>query len=198
MRFLSVLPLFMASVPALAQQPYPAVEILEAFRDGCGTIESQAAAAGSLTAAGWQPVPSSEETGPLGDFLTFSRQAGAQAAAAEGADIGKIEAFQNTIAGEQVYIVLDEVRAEGARVSGCQLYDFGETRPIALEVAGAWMKRQPTETLNRPEIQTVEWVPGVLPGHDSFKIFFVPNDSPAAQLVRFSGVALKSDTVGVE
>lgn len=200
MRSLIFLSLAVLPAPStLAQEtPYPVTEILEAFRNGCGTLEHQTAASASLVAHGWEPIPVNEESGSLGDFLAFSRNLGANAAAAASVDIGRIEAFKKNVAGEQVFIVLDEVRAEDARVSGCQLYDFNEARPITPDSVTKWLNRQATEVLNRPEMQTAEWLPGLLPNHDSFKIFFVPKGSPAAQRLRFTGVALKSDTVGVE
>lgn len=200
MRSASLIALVMVFTPAAvaAEAPYPEVQLLEAFRDGCGSIKNQAATSTLLVAAGWRPVATSEESGVLAEFLAFSREEGEKAATLEGAEIGKIEAFEKIVAEEQVYIILDEVRADGVRITGCQLYDFGESRPLAKETAAKWLKRDPTATLDRPEIRTAEWMPGILPRHDSFKIFFVPNNSPAVQMVRFSGVALKSDTVGVE
>ena len=106
MRLALLIALTIALTPAAraAEAPYPAVQLLEAFRDGCGLIENQAAATTSLTAAGWRTVAASEEKGALGEFLAFSRKAGAEAAALEGAEIGKIEAFEKTVAGEHVYI----------------------------------------------------------------------------------------------
>ena len=192
------LPLAIASAASAADANYPVVEILDAFRDGCGSLENQQTASASLIAAGWTPISRSEETGQLAVFLDFSRKAASEVAESGGVDAGEITPFAKTIAGEEVFMVLDEVKADGNRISGCQLYDFGEERPIPVEQAGSWLKRAPSEIKELPEVRTAEWSPGVRSGHDSFKIFFVPGDSPARQMFNFYGVALKADTLGAE
>ena len=191
------LPFAFTSAASAADVNYPVVETLDAFLDGCGSLENQQMASASLIAAGWTPISRNEETGQLAVFLDFSRKA-AEVAESEGADMGEIISFAKTIAGEEVFMVLDEVKADGKRISGCQLYDFGEDRPIPAEQAGSWLKRAPFEIKEFPEVRTAEWSPGVLSGHDSFKIFFVPSDSPARQMFNFYGVALKADTLGAE
>jgi len=192
------LPLAIASAANAADANYPVVEILDAFRDGCGSLENQQMASASLIAAGWTPISRSEEAGQLAVFLDFSRKAALEVAESSGVDMGEITSFAKAVAGEEVFMVLDEVKADGKRISGCQLYDFGEDRPIPAEQVGAWLKRAPFEIKEFPEIRTAEWSPGVLSDHDSFKIFFVPSDSPARQMFNFYGVALKADTLGAE
>jgi hypothetical protein len=188
----------LASAVNAAEANYPVVEILDAFRDGCGSLENQQVALASLIDAGWAPISRSEETGQLAVFLNFARNESSEAAELADVDMGEILSFAKTIAGEDVFIVLDEVRADGQRISGCQLYDFGEHRPIPVDQAGAWLKRAPSEVKEFPEVRTAEWSPGMVSGHDSFKIFFVPSDSPARQMFNFYGVALKADTLGAE
>ena len=111
--------------------------------------------------------------------------------------MSEMEVFERTIAGEQLYVVLSEVRVDDTRVSGCRLFDLGETRSIAVEAAQAWLGREATRVIERAEVPVATWEPGTLPGHDSFQIFFVPPDSPLKEVLFFDGVALKSDTVGV-
>jgi len=192
------LPLSIASAASAADAIYPVDEILDGFRDGCGSLENQQIASASLIAAGWTPISRNEETGQLAVFLDFSRKAASGAAELVGVDMGEIFSFAKTIAGEEVFIVLDEVKADGKRISGCQLYDFGEHRSISVDQASAWLKRAPSEIKQFPEVRTAEWSPGISSGHDSFKIYFVPSESPAKQVFNFHGVALKADALGVE
>ncbi|MEL6530067.1 MAG: hypothetical protein AAGK01_02770 [Pseudomonadota bacterium] len=193
----SILALALA-VPAAAQDaPYPAVEVLNAFRDGCGAIENQAAASASLTNAGWEVVDEAFSSVDLVIFLTFARDAGGKAVSAQGGTMSEMEVFEKTVSGEQLFIVLSEVKIDGVRVTGCRLFDFGETRAIPAATVTEWLDQEPSRVINREELQVADWEPGTLPGHDSFQLFFVPADSPVKQAFKFDGVAFKSDTVGV-
>jgi len=186
------------SAPAAAQDvPYPALEVLNTFRDGCGAIEDQAAASASLSGAGWEVVNEAFASVDLTIFLTFAREAGGQAVAAQGGSMSEMEVFEKTIAGERLFVVLSEVKVDDLRVTGCRLFDFGETRAIPAATVTEWLKREPAKVIDRPEAQISDWEPGMLPGHDSFQLFFVPTDSPLKEAFKFDGVALKSDTVGV-
>ena len=187
------------AAPASAQDaPYPSLEILDAFRDGCGSIADQPAASASLSAAGWQIVDPSAAPAPLTEFTTFAREAGGRAVAAQGGTMSEMEVFEKTVAGERLFTILSEVRIEGARVTGCRLFDFGETRKIGVATAQEWLGREPIKILDQDEVHVADWEPGTLPGHDSFQLFFVPTDSPLKQIFKFDGVALKSDSVGID
>ncbi len=199
MRFLlaSIVGLTLA-VPAAAQDaPYPAREVLNAFRDGCGKIEDQSAASASLSAAGWQVVDMATAPAQLTEFTTFARDAGGRAVAAQGGTMSEMEVFEKTVAGERLFSILSEVRIDGARVSACRLFDFGETRKIDVATAQQWLGREPNKVIDQEEVSVADWEPGTLPGHDSFQLFFVPTDSPIKQIFKFDGVALKSDTLTV-
>ncbi|MEO1488212.1 MAG: hypothetical protein AAFR88_02085 [Pseudomonadota bacterium] len=185
--------------PALAEDPspYPGLAILDAFKTGCGAIEDQAAASSSLTAAGWDVSNPDFRPGPLTDFLAFAQEAGGEAVRAQGGTMSDMEVFEREIEGERVFVVLSEVRIDGTRVTGCRLFDFGETRKIGIETARGWIGREPVKTINKDGVIIADWEPGTTPGHDSFQLFFIPADSPLKQATYFDGVALKSDTVGV-
>jgi len=179
------------------ETPYPALAVLDAFRSGCGTIEDQAAASESLAAAGWGNSDPSTRPAALTRFLDFALREGARLVSERDGTMSEMEVFERTIAGEQLYVVLSEVRVDGTRVSGCRLFDLGETRSIPIETAHAWLGREATKVIDRAEVTVATWEPGTLPGHDSFQIFFVPAESPLKEVLFFDGVALKSDTVGV-
>lgn len=188
----------MISAPAAAQDaPYPALEVLNAFRDGCGAIADQAAASASLAAAGWEVSDPAFQPVGLTEFLTFARDAGGQAVTAQGGSMSDMEVFDKTIAGERLFVVLSEVKVDEVRVTGCRLFDFGETRAISAATVTEWLDREPVNVIDRPEAQIADWEPGILPGHDSFQLFFVPTDSPVKDAFKFDGVALKSDTVEI-
>lgn len=194
-----------AASPAFAHEehahasdaPYPALEVLNAFRDGCGSIDNQTAASASLTAAGWSE---GGEFAPiqLAEFLTFAQEAGGEAVAAQGGTMSDMEVFEKTIAGERVFIVLSEVKVDGTRVSGCRLFDLGETRAIDPQTVTDWLGAEPVKSVNEDVINVHDWEPGLAPEHDSFQLFFVPTDSPFKAMVKFDGIAFKADTVGVE
>jgi hypothetical protein len=177
--------------------PYPALDIFNAFREGCGTLANQAAASASLTANGWQAITTEEATG-LQDFLEFAREAGGEAVAQQGGTMSAMEVFTKTVSFEKVYIVLSEVRVDGVRVSGCRLFDLGETRAISPEMVTYQLGEEPIRSIDRPEITVHDWEPGLMPDHDSFQLFFIPPKSPVKDILKFDGVVLKSDTVGAE
>lgn len=174
--------------------PYPAVAILNAFRTGCGGIENQAAAAASLTAAGWQVV-TNDNLGALTDFLDFARDAGREIVAEQGGTMSEMQVFENTISGETVQIVLSEVDIDGVRVSGCRLFDVGETRPITIEQTAAWLGRETLTEVDNDGLIVAAWEPGISEGHDSFQIFFIPDGHPLQDLLKFHGVSLKADNL---
>lgn len=177
--------------------PYPSIAILDAFRSGCGGIEDQVAASASLVVAGWEASVPASRPDALIRFLDFAQRAGAPLVSEQGGSMSEMEIFEQSIAGERLYIVLSEVRIDGTRVTGCRLFDLGETRRISTETAQAWLGREATKLIDRPEVTVATWEPGTLPGHDSFQLFFVPANSPLKGALFFDGVALKSDTVGV-
>ncbi len=180
------------SKPAL---PYPAIEVLNAFREGCGTVENQAVTAASLTAADWQEGSAFAPV-QLVIFLNFARETGGSAVTEAGGTMSEMQVFKKTVAGEELYVVLSEVEVDGTRVSACRLFDLGETRAIAPETVAEWLDREPTRAVNQRNIQISDWEPGTLPEHDSFQVFFIPPGNPLAKAFKFDGVALKSDTVG--
>ncbi|WP_379550955.1 hypothetical protein [Qipengyuania sp. DGS5-3] len=177
--------------------PYPAIEVLNAFRDGCGSIANQAAASASLTAAGWTEGGAFAPI-QLVQFLTFAQDAGGEAVNAQGGTMSDMEVFEKTVAGERVFIVLSEIKVDGTRVSGCRLFDLGETRAIPAQTVTDWLGAEPIKSVDENVIKVHDWEPGLAPEHDSFQLFFVPNDSPFKAMVKFDGIAFKADTVGVE
>ncbi len=181
---------------ATVDNSYPALEVLNAFREGCGSVENQAATAASLTAADWQEGTAFIPT-QLVMFLTFAQETGGAAVTEAGGTMSDMQVFKKTIAGEELYVVLSEVEADGTRVSACRLFDMGETRPIPPETVAEWLDREPTKIIDQAGVQITDWEPGTQAAHDSFQVFFIPPDSQLADIFKFDGVALKSDTVGV-
>ncbi len=180
-----------------AEAPYPALEVLNAFREGCGSIDNQAAASASLDAAGWQRIDAFMPV-QLAMFVTFARETGGEAVEAQGGTMSEMEVFEKTIAGERVFIILSEVKVSDIRVSGCRLFDLGETRQVLPETVTQWLDREPAKVIDQEQINVADWEPGISEGHDSFQLFFVPPGSPVKEAFKFDGVAFKSDTVGVE
>ncbi len=174
---------------------YPALEVLNAFREGCGSVENQAATAASLTAADWQEGSTFAPT-KLVIFLNFARETGGTAVTEAGGTMSDMQVFKKTVAGEELYVVLSEVTIDGTRVSACRLFDMGETRAIPPETVAEWLDREPTKAIDQDGVQITDWEPGTQPGHDSFQVFYIPPGSQLADAFKFDGVALKSDTVG--
>jgi hypothetical protein len=130
------------------------------------------------------------------DFLQFAKTEGDKIIGSEGGQAREMQVFESSLGGEIVYIVLSEVLINDVRVTGCRLFDLGEPRAIRLDEAEQWVGRAATKTQSYPELQVSDWEPGLLPEHDSFQIFHVPPGSPASAVLKFTGVALKADTVG--
>ncbi|PWG02577.1 hypothetical protein DF286_06635 [Sphingosinicella humi] len=149
----------------------------------------------SVTNAGWVAADGALPQEMI-EFLQFAKVEGEKIAQAQGGRSNQMRVFRNGVAGEDVYIVLSEVLIGNVRVTGCRLFDLGEERAITTEEAQRWLGRAPTKTQSYPEIQVSDWEPGLRPGHDSFQLFHVPPGSPVTATLKFTGVALKADTVG--
>lgn len=180
---------------AMAAAPYPAAEVLGAARDACSQLSSRDAAAAKVAASGWTKAAAPYAT-PVGELVRFGYEAGRKVV--EGQD-GKVDSgplvFSRTVAGETLHLVLSSVEVAGSAVLGCRTYDVGETRRIDQAQAAAWAGRKPDAAVDRAELVKYTWEPGLVPGQDSFEIFYVPAGSPLIALVKVSGIAIKADQV---
>ncbi|HEX8667884.1 MAG TPA: hypothetical protein VF727_05875 [Allosphingosinicella sp.] len=174
---------------------YPTAEVLDAFAEVCRPIASLDGAAAAARGAGWQtfvPEPSSD----IGQLLTFANEGAASLSAEHGAKVLPMVALRRTVAGEALIAVLSGVVMKGVKVNGCRVYDAGETREISRAAAEAWIKRPPSKVVEDPALHISTWEPGFDPRHDSFELYFIPAGSPAIEMVKVSGIALKADFVG--
>ncbi len=187
-----------ASSPAAqprAADEYPATEVLAAFEQACGSIASLDATASNVIQAGWT-ISDGALPQEMTQFLQFAETEGKKLVESKDGQFQGMRVFENSIDGEKVYIVLSEVAIEGIRVTGCRLFDLGENRAITTHETQQWLGRPPTKVQSHPEIQVADWEPGLRPQHDTFQLFHVPPGSPVADVVKFTGIALKADTVG--
>ncbi|WP_216635529.1 hypothetical protein [Croceicoccus bisphenolivorans] len=147
-----------------------------------------------VTAAGWTDV---SETGipELAEFMAFAEEAGQEAVAELGGAMSAPALFSKAVAGENLAIVVTEVVAEGERVTGCRLFDPGETRDAGAATVSALVGSEPTRLLER-EGNTIAKYDGLDSAHESFDYFFIPSGSPLEAIVQFNGLAMKIDSTG--
>lgn len=183
--------------PAAAAQvapAYPAAQVLSAAREACSQLSGRDAAAAKVVANGWAKAADPYAT-PVGDLARLGYEAGRKLLGDEAKlDDGPL-VFSREVAGETLHLVLSSVESAGVVVTGCRTYDVGEARRIEQPQAAAWAGREPDAVVDRPELIKYTWEPGLLPGKDSFEIFYVPAGSPLIALIKVSGIAIKADQV---
>jgi hypothetical protein len=189
------LALLVAAAQPAGPQAYPAAEVLAAFGDVCRDLKDLERTKARALSAGWAAFTPEPST-PIGQLVEFGMSQGRKMATAQGGSITPMRVLRRNVAGEELVAVLSGVRMEGSAVNGCRVYDVGETREIKAAEAEAWIGRPPARSASDAVISIAAWEPGYEADHDSFELFFVPSGSPAIQLVKVSGVALKADFVG--
>lgn len=187
-----------AAGQASAEASYPAAQVLRAFGELCAPVADLEAAAKAGTAAGWAaytPDPAS----PIGQLLAFGQAEGEKMLDRPGGDtMSPMAAFRREVAGEELVGILSGVRVNGTTVNGCRVYDVGETRPLGDAAAEAWIGRAPNRRLQQSGVAAASWEPGFADGHDSFETFYISSGTPAAALLKVTGISLKADFVGAE
>jgi hypothetical protein len=184
-----------AGSAAAKETAYPAAEVLGAAKDACSDLSSRDAAASRIATRGWTKAADPYAT-PVGELVRFGYEAGRKVVEGQG---GKLDdgplVFSREIAGETLHLVISSVEMSGTAVLGCRTYDVGETRRIDQAQAAAWAGRKPDQVVDRAELAKYTWEPGLIPGQDSFEIFYVPAGSPLIGLIKISGIAIKADQV---
>jgi hypothetical protein len=180
-----------------AQSAYPTAEVLNVFERSCASLGSTGAANAAIAASGWESV-SDPATTPVAGLINLAAMAGGQYLTSIGADDSGVSLFRQSVAGEDLFLILSVVRRNGTVVRGCRMYDPGEIRQISVASATDWFGRAPDRLIQRPEIVTMTWEPGRTLGQDSTELFFVPAASPFVQFLTVSGLIFKSDFVGTE
>ena len=173
---------------------YPATAVLTAFRSACSDLGSIEAASGRVRQEGWTELASTSGT-PIAPLMDFAQREGNRMVEQAGGTVDPMRSFRKTVAGEDLYLVVSQVRIEGNEVTGCRMYDVDDPRRISIADATAWLGRGPSQTEDRPELMRGLWTPGFSGGQDSFELFYIPAGSPALQLVQIAGIGLKIDQV---
>ena len=180
------------AAPAAAAGAYPSAAVLTAFRTACSDLGSIEAAAGGVREAGWTELDTTDGT-PIAPLMDFAEQQGNRAVAAAGGTVDPMRSFRRTVEGEELYLVVSQVRIEGNEVTGCRLYDVDEPRRITVEEATRWIGRPPTETEDTAELMRGSWTPGFSGGRDSFELLYIPAESPARQYTQIAGIGMIID-----
>lgn len=146
--------LLMLAAPA-ASQPYPATEVLDAFRTACAQTRKFDRFEKQLPKKGWQPLPESAEP-RIAQLVSKGKAALDDGERLDGHEYRKI------VAGRQLYLVTSRVTDKsGIWASGCRLYDFEAGAPIADAKLVEWMKREPTHKQDLPNGGVIrKWEPG--------------------------------------
>ncbi len=181
-----------AAKPAAESGAYPATAVLTAFRAACSDLGSMDAVIGQIGQEGWTELATTEGT-PIGPLMGFAEDEGNRAVEQAGGTVEPMRSFRRTVEGEDLYLVVSQVRIEGNEVTGCRLYDVDEPRRITVEEAASWLGRAPAQTEDTPQLMRALWSPAFSGGEDSFELFHIPAGSPAARFVRLAGIGLKID-----
>ncbi len=193
---LSALAIMMAlPAPAQAQEAvYPVAQVYAAFRGACGAVPDWSGTVDHIARGGWKKTDASGVPA-LAGFLDFAEKSGQAAVAEAGGSLSPVAVFTNTVAGETLAIVVTEVTIHGGRVTGCRLFDAGETRDAGKDALVALIGKQPDSELLR-EGNTIVKFDAPAKGIDSFDYYFIPAGSPLEEMVHFNGLAMKIDTIG--
>lgn len=182
------------ALAAKKAEPYPAKAVLDAFRSACSDLATLDAAAIKVTEAGWKQEDPDQT--PVGELVRFGREQGEKALTGVGKVLGDPNVYSRKVAGEALYLVLSGVEVMDMTLIGCRGYDPDETRRIDPKEAEKWMGREPDLSVDRPEATRLKWQPGLTAQQDSFEIYYVPAGSPAIEITKVAGIALKADQVG--
>ena len=146
--------LLMLAAPA-ASQPYPALEVLGAFRAACENPRRFERLEKQLPKKGWERLPHNAES-----RITLLVSKG-KAAVEDGEQLQGHE-YAKQVAGRQLYLVTSRLTDKsGIWASGCRLYDFDAGAPIADAVLAKWMTRKPSHKEELPNGGTIrKWEPG--------------------------------------
>jgi hypothetical protein len=194
----SILALAAFFAAGAAPAPYPEAEVLNAFGEACGGIDSLKKTAKGAVASGWETF-TPDASSPIGQLLEYGYSEGKKIIEEEGrGSISPMLSLRREVAGEQLVLVLSGVELDGTIVNGCRVYDVGEERELSVGAGEKWVGRAPSHLVRDDLLSTATWEPGYGKGHNSFEIYFIPPRSPAIEFVKFSGVALKADFVGAK
>jgi hypothetical protein len=178
-----------------ARAPYPTVEVLKAVSTACARLKLRSDTLKDLTGNGWSPVTLPEDS-PLGKLLAMGKAAGGEMLKADSGKMDEPVVFAKTVAGEDLKIILSAVSMEGIRVSGCRMYDVGETRPMPVADVTKWIGRDPERNETNDALSIATWRAGLAKEHDSFDLYFVPEKSPLVEVLKVSGIAIRVDQIG--
>ena len=192
---MSLLVLLAAAAQAPTQSAYPAREVLEGFAQVCRPLATLEGAAAAAEKSGWRKFEP-EAASQIASLIAFGKSEGKKMLAEKGGEMLPTRVFHRTIAGEDLIVVLSGVKINGVLVNGCRAYDVGETRELPAAQVEAWLNRKPSKTVVDPAIHITSWEPGYDAQHDSFDLYFIPQGSPAIELLKVSGIGLKADFVG--
>jgi hypothetical protein len=174
--------------------PYPTVAVLDAVAGVCSKLSDRTETETRLAALGWTPV-TLDPASPLGALLEMGKAEGAKMLAEDGGTMQPSAAYQKTVAGENLAIILSGVSMEGMTVNGCRLYDVDETRPMAVDDVAKWIKRKPERAESSAVLSIATWPGGFAQGQSTLDVYFVPANSPLVQALKVSGVALRVDQI---
>ena len=110
-------------------EPYPAGQVLDAFRAACSDLSSLEAAAARATENGWKLAEDPDAT-PLGELVRFGYEQGQEALEGIGKVSGAPNVYSREVAGETLYLILSGIEVADMTVTGCRAYDPEEPRTI--------------------------------------------------------------------
>jgi len=187
-------PVMARGVPAPSGDAYPVEQVLSAFRTACGAMSDYSDTIASVTKAGW--TDRSEAGIPeMAEFMTFAEDTGRGMIDDAGGTMSQPAIFSNDVAGENLAIVITQVEMAGKRVTGCRLFDPGESRDAGAQGVSTLIGAEPVQLIER-EGNTIAKFGGLADGHDSYDYYFIPAGSPLESMLHFNGLAMKIDSVG--
>lgn len=138
-----------------ASQPYPAAEVLGAFRAACENTRKFERLEKKLPKTGWEALPEGVEP------RIAQLVAKGKAALEDGEKLDGHE-YRKTVAGRSLYLVTSRVTDKsGIWAAGCRVYDFEASSPVADATLVEWMKREPTHKEELPNGGVIrKWEPG--------------------------------------
>ena len=181
--------LLMLAAPA-ASQPYPATEVLDAFRTACANTRKFEKLEKQLPKKGWEALPAGGEP-RIAQLVSKGR-----AALEDGERLDGHE-YRKSVAGRQLYLVTSRVTDEsGIWASGCRLYDFDAGAPIADATLVKWMTREPTHKEELPNGGVIrKWEPGWRSGV-SVDVDFAGHGGEFNEKFGLSGVVMIASSIG--
>ncbi len=162
---------------------YPIGAVFSEARDTCANLSSNKAVFDNASKAGWKLAEISESS-PIAPLVARIDAMNAP----PGTTLVGVPPMRKIVAGEELFLLISELRVGDEQVVGCRILDPAEERVIEEAELVSLVGRNPTQRHENIVESAISWLPGLKPGHARFEFLDVPDTDVAKQHLGISGL----------